>query len=107
MYFEALLPVYLPRPSKFPRSGYQSDPSCHKYSVRVSASTTLVPPADRFSKGDTQHQDVRGNYAVLFPIEGPSNYVFLYPPLHRLISYQLLTELATADDNPVAVAYHT
>ncbi|SNR94345.1 two component transcriptional regulator, LytTR family [Hymenobacter mucosus] len=65
-----------------------------------------APPAYLFIKGDTKHKYVRVSYADILYIEGLSNYVSLYLPGQRLITYQTLKELADTLPQPPFLRVH-
>ena len=65
-----------------------------------------APPTHLFIKGDTKNKYVRVNYADILYIEGLSNYVSLYLPTQRLITYQTLKELADTLPQPPFLRVH-
>ncbi|UOR06956.1 LytTR family DNA-binding domain-containing protein [Hymenobacter aerilatus] len=70
------------------------------------APVSSTPPAYLFIKGDTKHKYVRVNYADILYIEGLSNYVSLYLPGQRLITYQTLKELTDTLPHPPFLRVH-
>lgn len=68
--------------------------------------TLAAPPPYLFIKGDAKHKYVRVNYADILYIEGLSNYVSLYLPGQRLVTYQTLKELADTLPQPPFLRVH-
>ena len=66
-----------------------------------------APPAGHmFVKGESKNKFLRVNHADILYIEGLSNYVSIYLPTQRVVTYQTLKELAETLPQPPFLRVH-
>ena len=80
-------------------------------SAPVAAPVSVVAPAlpatgHMFVKGESKNKFLRVNYADILYIEGLSNYVSIYLPAQRVVTYQTLKELAGTLPQPPFLRVH-